>query len=108
MNRQNADWLAGRLLTECLSSSVQTDRTLNGDCPDRGNRQGWSWQALSNGQTGNVIAVKKGGREHEAGEKSRQLVLVLDRIAQETPKMPSQILSQLTRPTSRKKGVAAG
>lgn len=45
-----------------------------GNCPDRGKLQGSSWQALSNGQTGSVIAVKKeDGRTADRGRKGQTL-----------------------------------
>lgn len=71
-------WLAGRLAGRRRYIAVPAGETREkGNCPDRGNRQGSSWQALSNGQTGSVIAVKKeDGRTADRGRSADFGVLV--------------------------------
>lgn len=72
-----AGWETGRLAGRSVYV-YSTDRRDQGkrNCPDRGNRQGSRWQALSNGQTGSVIAVKKkDGRTEDRGRRADVHVL---------------------------------
>lgn len=75
-----------------------------GNCPDRGKLQGSSWQALSNGQTGSVIAVKKeDGRTADRGRKGQTLTCCAVLVVVEMPSLGANSSNK----RRRKKGVAA-